>query len=181
MMFENCSLDYTRAAALRPRPFPVPAPPPPPPRPPASSAPQLSGGGCGGCCPGGARGSEIDFGGSGGLGGSEHVMTPSTPIGRSGGRARGWGTESPPPRPPRAPCTRALPHLRAPTSARRRLRQLRTWERAKALRPAAAACTCETAYVNCVPPSSRCPARAVAAPDPRCAHDVSTAERRPAA
>lgn len=85
-MFENCSLECTRAAALRPRPLPAPAPPPPPPRPPASPAPQHSGGGCGGCCLGGARGSELGFG-SDRCGGGEHVTPPSTPIGQSGGRA----------------------------------------------------------------------------------------------
>ncbi|XP_043421246.1 translation initiation factor IF-2-like [Prionailurus bengalensis] len=74
----------TRAAALCPRPVPAPAPPPPPPRPPASPAPLPSGGGCGGCCPGGARGSGLRFGGGGG---GEHVTPPSAPIGRAGGRA----------------------------------------------------------------------------------------------
>lgn len=68
--------------------------------------------------------------------------------GRGGGPRGCWGTESPPPRSPRAPSTRALPHLRAQASAHRccaapppaptaHLRTRRTHTLV------AAACTCE--------------------------------------
>lgn len=165
----------TRAAALGPRPVPAPAPPPPPPRQPASPASQSSGGGC---CPGGAHGSGLRSGGSGG----KHVTPPSAPIGRGGGRApRLLGNGKPAPCSPRAPSTRTLPHLRAPASARR-LRQLRTWGRAgstRGWRPHAPVSGRLRKLRPRLPPGAWPPP--AAAPEPCCASGVIAAERGTAA
>lgn len=164
----------TRAATLGPRPVPAPAPPPPPLQP-ASPASQPSGGGC---CPGGAHGSGLRSGGSGG----KHVTPPSAPIGRAGGRApRLLGNGKPAPCTPRAPTTRALPHLRPPASARR-LRQLRTWGRAgstRGRRPPAPVSGRLRKLRPRLPPGARPPS--AAAPEPGCASGVTAAERGPAA